>query len=374
MRIAVISTGSPRFDRPPTLGGIQHQIWGMADAYARKGHEVHLIHRGDPNASTEGRLFHDVPVRVRLGNEVVSRLSFSRSAAAQARKLNPDIVEVHERFSAVFPSRLPCRKAFFANNADAMRYYAGFSRSRTLVNWGFFPLKNFVEEECMRRADVVFALNSRDKAYLEGRGFGRVLRTRYGVDLDSYTSGQDREYALFAGRLDDVKGIRVLERAYERIAPQTGLGLHLAGDGPLREQVESWRAKSGLAHRISMLGWLDASRLREEYAHCSVLVLPSMYETFGRVVLEAMASGKAVVASNTPGPADIVEPRITGFLCSPGDSDELASTVQLLADNPTLRADLGRAGRRLVEERYTYDSLASEHLATYRALVDGHLT
>src|SRR3989304_2244785 len=158
MRIALLSTGSPEYDEPPPLGGIQKQIRGLALGYSKLGHDACVIARrnriDDPD--DEGYV---VPVRVRTKQEILARLVFSRRATKILRDLKPDVLEMNERFSAFFPSRLNLRKAFFARNYDAMKYYAGYSRSRRAINWGLFPVKSWVEEECMRRSGLVFALN-----------------------------------------------------------------------------------------------------------------------------------------------------------------------------------------------------------------------
>jgi len=370
MRIAILSTGSPQYDEPPRLGGIQKQIRGLASAYDDLGHEVSIIARGgETRSSANGD--HLMPIRVRNRQEILARLVFSRRAAKILRELKPDLLEMHERFSAFFPSRLSLRKVFFARNYDAMRYYAPYSHSRRVVNWGFFPLKSWVEEECMRRSEMVFALNNRDVKYLRSRGFGRVVLTQNAVDTDLYRPGPDQGFILFAGRLDPVKGVDVLLEAFEAVARETDLDLHIAGDGALRSHVDQWRRNSGLKSRTENLGWLRTSELAKEYSSCSFLVLPSFFETFGSVVIEAMASGKPVIASRIPGPAEVVEPSRTGFLFSPGSVKELVDCCLSLAADENLRRGMGATARRVAENRYSYMGVGSSRLHAYRDILAG---
>lgn len=370
MRIALVSTGHPQFDAPPRLGGIQQRIRGLAEAFLRRGNEVHLIARQGSSQSSETDVPYLYPIKVRWSFEVLPVLIYSRQAAATLEELEPEIFSLHERFSAFFPSRLHMPKAFFAHNYDAMRFYAEFSRSYRAANWGMFPLKNWLEEECMRRCDLIVALNQHHKEYLEARELGPVVQIPNAIDPGLYHSGPDENYILFAGRLSRVKGVEVMEEAFERIVDGTDVNLHIAGDGPLRNQVESWRVRSGLQERVRILGWLKPPQLRDEISRCSFLILPSLYEGFPGVLLEAMACRKPVIASKIPGSADAVRVSETGFLSTQGDSEELARYCRLLVEDTALKQRLGRAGRADVEKYYTWDVVASRLLQVYERVLN----
>jgi len=371
LRIALVSTGSPEYDAPPRLGGIQKQIRGFASSYVRLGHHVDVITR---DVTTGERQDADYVrrIRVRSRNDVLSRLLFSRRAASMVDELEPDVIELHERFSGFFPSRLKRRKVFFARNYDAMRYYVHYGRSRRSANWAFLPVKNWMEEECMRHSDLVFALNQRDAVYLRSRGFEWVELTRNAVDPDLFRSGEDGNYILFAGRLDAVKGVRVLTEAFELLAKVTDIDLHVAGDGPLRAELERWGQKPELRGRVRILGWLETSDLATQYSNCSFLVLPSFFETFGNVAIEAMASGKPVVASRIPGPGEVIQPGRTGFLFTAGNSEELAQFCRVFVEDPGLRRKFGASARQDAEKRYSFLAVASDRLQTYDRLIVGH--
>jgi len=369
LRLCVVSTGSPTYDAPPRLGGIQRQIWGMASEYARKGHETSLLSRKGLESSAVRGILHHMTVQVGSNNEVLARLSFSKKAARLVKQLDPDIIELHERFSAVFPARIIARKAFFAHNYDAMKFYEGFSRSRNAANWIMFPVKNWVEEDCMRRCDVVFSLNGRDREYLERRRLGRVQQIPNGIDPTLYRQGPDGGYILFVGRLDRVKGIDIMTQMFEKLAQETDIDLHVVGGGPLLSEIMSWRSRAGLADRVKILGWISFDHLREEFAHSSFLILPSFYETFGIVTLEAMASGKPVVASRIPGPEEVVRHGVSGFLFTPRSAEDLTVYCRLLAGDRVLRTQLGRNARSDVERSYTFDAVSSEVLHTYEKIL-----
>lgn len=166
---------------------------------------------------------------------------------------------------------------------------------------------------------------------------------------------------LYAGRLSREKGVELLAEAFLRArAANPRLHLNLAGGGPEEDLL-----RERLGEHATFLGWLDRDELARAYASADVLLFPSSTDTFGQVLLEAQASGLAVVAVAAGGPCSIVEDGVTGLL-RPAEADALARAVNDLANEPLQRERLARAGRAAVQER-SWDR-ALERLADgYRA-------
>lgn len=164
------------------------------------------------------------------------------------------------------------------------------------------------------------------------------------------------------GRFVAVKGYAHLvdaAAALERARP----GVHwvLAGDGELRPALEAQARRLGLGGRIHFTGWRDD--VPALVAQGDLFVLPSLEEPFGRVLIEAMAMGKAVVATAAGGVPEIVVEGETGLLVPPGDPEALAAAVRALLDDAPRGARLGAAGRRRAE---TVFSLAGHVAAVER--------
>ncbi len=156
------------------------------------------------------------------------------------------------------------------------------------------------------------------------------------------------EGGFFAGRLSTEKGVSTLLRAW---AGQEGYPLRLAGDGPLRPDVE--RAAAEIPG-VAWLGVLPAAGVLGRIRESAFVVFPSeWYETFGRVVMEAFACGVPVIAARLGAMAEAVEDGKTGLLYTPGAADELADKIRWARGHLPELAAMGRAARAAFEARYT---------------------
>ena len=212
---------------------------------------------------------------------------------------------------------------------------------------------------------------------------GQMAIIRNGVDLNRF--GADHEpdplrqrfglapddcLLLYVGSLDQKKGLFVLLDAL-KILTDAGAGVHLAlvGDGPLKIALEGKLRNLGLGNNVTMLGDVRHEKLPGVFAACDVYVQPSLVEPFGVVVLEAAASGKPVVVTNVPGMREVVASDMAS-LVPPGDHVALAAAIKALLANPALRTEMGTNGRRLVEAKYSWRSVAQDTVALYQDVLD----
>jgi glycosyltransferase involved in cell wall biosynthesis len=158
---------------------------------------------------------------------------------------------------------------------------------------------------------------------------------------------------LFAGRLSEEKGPDVIVRAAARL-PE-GLRVEIAGDGPRRAELERLAADVAPG-RVHFHGRLPKDQLDARLAACRVVVVPSRcHENQPMSILEAYGFGTPVVASRLGGIPELVVEGTTGLLVEPDDPAALAAAVAEIAEAPERAAGMGRAGRALVEERFTPD-------------------
>ena len=144
----------------------------------------------------------------------------------------------------------------------------------------------------------------------------------------------------------------------------------LVGDGPYRPRITGAIDAAGLTSRVHLAGRVAESELAGWYAAADVFVHPTLYEGSSLVTLEAMAHGKAVVATRAGGLPDKVRPGETGWLVDPGAAPALAGALEesLAAPAGTL-AGFGAAGRRLVEEAFAWPVVAAQLEALYAELL-----
>ena len=175
---------------------------------------------------------------------------------------------------------------------------------------------------------------------------------------------------LFVGRLDqEQKGLEPLVRSLAILPRSVPFRLRLVGeDWGGAEVVQRLARTLGVADRVTLVGRLPRAELLAEYARADLLVLPSLFEPFGIVLLEAMAAGLPVIASRVGGIPEVVADGVTGLLVEPGNASELASAVLRFAESPSLRARMGSRGRERVRS-YSWEVLVPRILAVYREAI-----
>ncbi len=180
---------------------------------------------------------------------------------------------------------------------------------------------------------------------------------------DQKPNPHPKPYILAIGRLVTQKGFDVLIKAFSKAAFDSH-DLLIAGEGPERARLEALARVEGCGGRIRFVGRADRTQVVSLFKHCAFFVLPSRHEPMGIVNLEAMAAGKAVIASHIGGVPEIVIDGETGVLVAPDDVAALAITLRRLVDDPYLCTTLGAAGRRRVES-FTWPAIADSYLDIY---------
>lgn len=156
---------------------------------------------------------------------------------------------------------------------------------------------------------------------------------------------------LFVGRLAPVKGLRVLLDAFKIAhAAQPGLTLTLVGDGEDRNHLEQLAAPFGDA--VTFMGYCSQAEVAAAIAKSDALVLPSFAEGLPVVLMEALAAGRPVIATQVAGVNELVEHEISGLLVPAGSVEDLACAIGRLAGDPTLCMRMGRAGQKKVRSDF----------------------
>lgn len=227
------------------------------------------------------------------------------------------------------------------------------------------------------RADLLIVANGRTRRALPIRHANVIELVENGVDLDLWT----RERAalepraglrlVFMGRLIRLKGVDFLFQALRFLRderPDLDITLDILGDGELRTELECLSGKLGLEERVTFHGYQRQSDCAQFLVGADALVLPSLRECGGAVVLEAMATGLPTIVSDWGGPADYVDER-SGILVPPAPRESfperLAQAIVRLAENPELRREMGLAGRKKVEEQFDWSKKIDQMAELY---------
>lgn len=239
------------------------------------------------------------------------------------------------------------------------------------------------EKQCLETAERIVATSPQEQEHMRSlvsvhgdidiipcgtdiERFGNISQSdaRQALGLD-----QDAKIVLYVGRFDRRKGIETLVRAVGQSTLRNSENLKLIigggsrpgqSDGMERDRIEGIVNELGLQDITLFPGRLGIDNLHLYYAAADVAVVPSHYEPFGLVAIEAMASETPVVASDVGGLQFTVIPEETGLLAPVKDDAAFAQAIDRILANPDWRNQLGRAGRDRVEEMFSWDGVASQ--------------
>jgi glycosyltransferase involved in cell wall biosynthesis len=178
----------------------------------------------------------------------------------------------------------------------------------------------------------------------------------------------EREYALFIGRLSPEKGIMTMLDAWKN---HPNIPLKIIGEGPERPQIEE-KIRRYQLNQVELLGYVPLIEVFEALKKAKFLVMPSVwYETFGRVIIEAYATGTPVIASRLGALKEIIIEKKIGLLFTPGDALDLSKQVQYANDHPLELRSWGRQARSQYEQKYTADSAYERLISIYEEVLEG---
>lgn len=249
------------------------------------------------------------------------------------------------------------------------------------------------EREVLQLADCVVAATPAELAQLQWlyqADTGKIVVIPPGVDVSRFypiPPDEAKEYIgvppcdrmiLFVGRIEPLKGIDTLIEAITRMYHQ-GICVCLAvigGDASTSpatqsaemERLKSMREEAGLTDLVTFLGKRGQDTLPYYYSAAEAVVMPSHYESFGMVALEAMACGTPVVASQVGGLAFLVQDGVTGFTVPVDDPRALADRLTMLINDPALRQELGGQASTLAQE-YAWEEIRARVLGLYEEVL-----
>lgn len=374
MRIALVSP----YDWH-TPGGVNSHVAQLQREFVARGHETQILAPGAADAIEPGITIVGRPRPIPASGST-ARISLNPRVGRHVRALledgRYDVVHVHEPLMPVLP--LQALRHSRATNPDVINvgtFHATKDGGNRLYSYGRRLLKRW-----FREVDGKIAVSPPAAEYV-GRyfpGFYNIIPN--GIDVGRFADASVARRPelddgminiLYVGRAEKRKGLSYLIRAFGMVNardPLTRLILVGPGDRALRR----YRASVERMGRrgIHFVGRVDDADLVSYYRSADIVCSPAVgHESQGYVLLEAMAAGAPVVASNIEGYASVVTHRLDGLLARPKDSFALADALTALVRDPLLRRRLATAGRRRVEE-YSWPYVTERLLAYYERLRD----
>lgn len=366
MKIALVSP----YDYPYP-GGVTEHVQHLEREYVRRGHAVRIIAPSSSNIDSLDRCVYRVGGIVALqGSGSSVRITLSPRAYRRVKSiLNDekfDIVHCHEPLMPLLPM-VVLRHSKTVNVGTFHAYresHAGYYYGRRLLQRVMGRLHGRI---CVSTAahELVSRYFPGDYCIIPN---GVDVRTFGASGVQPIAQFDDgRPNILFLGRMDERKGFVYLLGAYRLLRQEMpAVRLIVAGGyteeevGPLRRQVAEQRIPD--VHFVGRVSDGDKPRY---YRTCAVFCAPSTgFESQGIVLLEAMAAGRALVASDIPGYRSVVTNGQEGLLVPPRDAAALAAALGAVLRSPALRAQLGELGRERAQ-RFSWNRVADEILAYY---------
>jgi len=186
------------------------------------------------------------------------------------------------------------------------------------------------------------------------------------TDIDLFLSEKDIKFdnfILFVGVLEKVKGIEYLIEAFSKIEKEfPQFKLVLIGKGSKRKNLEYLISNLKLSDKVEFKGKLSLEETKNVMKNCYCLVLPSLSEGLGRVLMEAMALGKPVIGSNVGGIPDLIKDGENGFLFEPKNSDQLTEKLRILLRDKNLAIEMGKKGREFIKENFSDEKYIENYI------------
>jgi len=357
-RVALFSSEYP----PHVYGGLGTHVGEITAAMnGRAEFDLFVPAKGDYATDLTAIRVHDVPVAP-APNNVELWINYCDAALELAERNPPDVdlIHCHDWMTVLagikLRSLLGKPLVYNIHLPQAVDAYQGLEKLG-LVSADLVLVNSAAVEQEIRAHNLPIR---------------RVEIVPNGVDLETFRPANDWPndggYILFVGRLVPQKGVTFLLQALSVVLqrfPDTRL--IIAGDGELDLFLKRIARHLGIPHRVSFVDWKTGPDLVELYQQAKLVVVPSCYEPFGIVALEAMACGRPVIASRTGGLVEILHDGVNGFLVEVGNYLQLAQRMVTLIQDDELRLDIGEAARRRAAE-FSWQRVIARTLELYDSI------
>jgi len=348
-------------------GGVQVHVRELAEHLRHRDHDVLVLAPTRTAASQAWVRSAGKPIDIPYNDSnapIDPRPWSRRTVRHELATFVPDVIHAHQPTApstglwATMEARAPVVGTF----------HSGATRAR------LYDLAAPVLRRVARRLAVRIAVSERAAAFERARIGGAFRVVPNGVDTERFATATPADLGpgrkvLFVGRLDERKGFSVAVRAFANLAEtRPDLRLVVVGDGPERAAMDV--LPTALRARVTMLGQVPNVELPPIHAACDLYLGPSIGgESFGIVVIEAMAAGLPVVVSDTAGYDEVVTDGSDGLLVPPRDAGGLAEAVGRVLDDPALAARLAAAGRARAAA-FDWSVVIEQIEACYREALD----
>ena len=363
----------------PSLGGVEEVCRQLAHAFAVQQHKVTVWTERWPRALPAFESFEDIPIHRFPMRVPADGWKAKLSYLFTHHSIRSQIVrDVQKQGIDVLHVQCVSTTAWYALHVKKvlkLPLVVTLHGELHMDAAGVFQhseIHKRIMHEVLQQADVITACSHqtlREAEEFHGQPFGQRARVIYnGIDLQEFEAAQSymhpRRYVLAIGRHVREKGFDVLLEAFAR-AGDLGQDLLIAGDGPETANLKAMAMRLKIGDKVHFPGRVAHNMAVQLFKGCSFFVLPSRHEPFGIVNLEAMAAGKAIVATRVGGVPEIVSDQENALLIPAENPDALCQALRHLSSDQVLTARLGQGGTQRVTH-FGWPDLSKEYLQTYK--------
>lgn len=352
-------------------GGVQECVIALREGIIARGHEAYIITpqpRDFKGEAPEGFLFvgGSVPFRAARTKGDISASVDTAGLESLLRAEDFDILHFHEPWNPMLSRQILLR----SDAIHVATFHAAMSERRTsrTVERVIIPYTKSI----LKYLDIMTAVSPTATNYARTLTHRKLMIIPNGIDLTKYVFNEKapskkRKTVLYIGRLEKRKGVKYLLKAFAIVRKNDpSFELVIAGDGPDRDKLEDTVAVEGIKG-VKFLGYVDEPTKLRLLQEATIFCSPALYgESFGIVLLEAMASGCVTVAGNNSGYASVMKDRGQLSLVNPLDSVEFARRLTLLGTDDVLR-EAWRDWAREAVKQYDYDIVVDQYVKLYEA-------
>ena len=376
MRIAMLGPYPIDGEINNIYGGVQAVVVNMVKGLSRfQGLEIHVITASKSIKKNKDFIFkgihiHGIPIDRKFGN-ITFYARTRKLICKKIAEVNPDLIHSH-MFGYYTLAGLD------SGHKNIVVSTHGLSNGSWNKKAGFlekirYDLQDRLYMKCFRGSDKIIANSPYTVESLSGAKKFKIYELNNPVSDIFFTSNnadEEEKRILFAGNICQAKGIMVILESLNALRNRAeGISVKLAGpiaDENFYIKVVNYIRKNGLDSYVTLLGGLNEHELKKEYEKASIFVFPSYQDVAPVALLQAMAAGKAIVASSIGGIPHIIDDSINGFLIKPGDADSLAEKINLFIKDAGLRRKLGFNAHKKVSENNRIDIVADNLYRIYQ--------
>jgi glycosyltransferase involved in cell wall biosynthesis len=359
----------------PPEDGLGNYVHNLSKELIKKGNSITIITRGSLNTVMEDydgirvykvRFLPLYPFHVQVHGLFVQKLIEEPGSSF-------DIIHIHTPMPPAIRTKLPIITTVHtptrteSKNIELVDLLSIGYKLNTIVSYT-------IEQDILGISDKVTAVSNSVRNELIGYGLSadNIEVLGNGVDESIFYpihDKTDKKYILYTGRLSYRKGLfDFMDCAREICSKYPDINFKLVGKGPLLDKLKKLAVSWGYEDRFEFLGFIDKADLIRIYQNATLYVLPSHYEGLPTTLLEAMACGLPIIATAVSGSLDVIVPGENGILVPARSPGDMANAVSLLLDDDKKRNELGKAARRTIEDRYTWDKISDKILHCYSTL------